>query len=172
MPKRPSQSSAASLKSSRKGMSLFLPMLPNQNDPKYKVSPDASHHVIATIATCIDPRFLAAQFRYWTDRYGEGKFEMPSHAGGAKQFAETAEEGHYGLFDLAIALDKHHAQEIVLVTHEDCAAYGGSKKFGGATEETQFHREQLAKAEQTIRKKFPDIKIVKIFYTFDGPREI
>lgn len=59
-------------------------MLPNPNDKKYKVARNASHYVIATIAICIDPRFLAAQFRYWTDRYGEGNFEMPSHAGGAK----------------------------------------------------------------------------------------
>lgn len=172
MPKQHSQSSAASLKSGRGGKLLSLPMSPNPNDKKYKVARDASHHVIATIATCIDPRFLAAQFRYWTARYGEGKFEMPSHAGGAKQFVETAADGHYGILNLTIALEKHHAQEIVLATHEDCAAYGGSKQFKGFEAEMEFHKKQLAKAEQTILKKFPDVKIVKVFYTFDGPHEI
>ncbi|MDO8600872.1 MAG: hypothetical protein Q7R73_04715 [bacterium] len=136
------------------------------------MSRDASHHVTATVATCIDPRFLPVQFRYWTDRYGEGKFELPSHAGGAKQFAEEKEH-HYGLQNLAIALEKHHAQEIVLVTHEDCAAYGGSTTFGNNfKKELAHHTEELTKAEKRIRTAFPQVKVVKIFYTFDGPREV
>jgi len=130
--KRLSKSGMASLKSNRTEKLLSLPMLLNPHDPKYKVPKDASHHIAATVVTCIDPRFLPYQFRYWTDRYGEGKFELPSHAGGAKQFAEE-QEHHYGLQNLAIALEKHHAKEIVLVTHEDCAAYGGSATFAGAS---------------------------------------
>lgn len=175
MPKQPSQFVGASLKSSRKGKLLSLPMLPDPNDKKYAVPPRSSlHHVVATITGCIDPDFFPKVYRYFCDRYGEGNFEMPQHAGGARQFAEGEDEGvHRGLTDIRIALEKHHAEEVVLLTHEDCAAYGGSVRFGNDfAKELAFHKTELQKAAEKVRAIFPDVRILKIFHTFNGPREI
>lgn len=151
---------------------MFLPIQLNPSDKKYQVARDASHHVKAIAVICIDPRFRDPILRYLADRYGEGNFDVLSHAGGAKQFAEKSEEKSYGLSDIEIGINLHHASEVIHINHEDCGKYGGSKKFKDFDEEFEFHQKQLAKAEQTIWEKFPAIENEKVFYTFDGPREL
>jgi carbonic anhydrase len=60
-----------------------------------------------------------------------------------------------------VPCDLHHAQKIVIINHEDCGAYGGSKKFEGDREaEQQFHVEELQKAKMKILSLYPDREII------------
>ena len=48
------------------------------------------------------------------------------------------------------------------MAHTDCGAYGGSEKFESREQEMEFHRQQLAKAEDVIREEFPAILVKKV----------
>ena len=68
------------------------------------------------------------------------------------------------LSNINISLKLHDPDLIVLVNHEDCGAYGGSKKFASKEEEEQFHEQELDKAQETLSKIIgSDKKIEKIF---------
>ena len=60
--------------------------------------------------------------------------------------------------------DLHHAKKLVIVNHQDCGAYGGSKVFNGdEAAEENFHKEELKKAKAKILQKYPDLEIILVY---------
>jgi len=55
-----------------------------------------------------------------------------------------------------IACRSHSVRTIVLSAHEDCSAYGGSKKIVSKTVEREFHIKQLQQAKDSIAKTLLD----------------
>jgi hypothetical protein len=141
---------------------------------KYKVSKNPIEPVLAIAVRCIDRRFREEITNYLRDRYGKFGFYDPAHAGGIQYLAsDDSEEHHYALVNIHLVLEHYPNAEIVLINHEDCLAYGGSENFKNDTQkEFAFHTEELAKAENLLRATFPNTKIVKVFFTFNGPQEI
>lgn len=82
-------------------------------------------------------------------------------AGGAKNLSSPLEheDKTVVLENIAISIKLHSAKNIILTTHEDCGAYGGSKKFSSQFAETEFHRKELQKAAKFVKKHFPRLRI-------------
>lgn len=84
----------------------------------------------------------------------------------AKLFAWLVGVVAFWAFHLYLSL---HKQEVILVIqHEDCGAYGGSKAFPDAAAEKAFHEEQLRKAEALLRKALPQKRIVTAYVLLSG----
>ena len=63
-----------------------------------------------------------------------------------------------------VPVNLHHAKKIVIVNHQDCGAYGGSRQFkedGDA--EQRFHEKELKKAKEKILAKYPDREVVLVY---------
>ena len=76
-----------------------------------------------------------------------GEYDLISVAGGAKGIVERED---YLFNQMAISCRLHSPENIVLIQHEDCGAYGGTSELGEREED--FQREQLSKAEENIKQ--------------------
>ena len=64
---------------------------------------------------------------------------------------------------IKISINLHKIEGIILAIHKDCGAYAGSKVFKDEEEEYFHHLKELKKASLIIKRKFPKLKIKKIF---------
>lgn len=121
------------------------------------------HACDAVVLCCIDFRFWKETAEFVEKELNIGNFDFPSLPGAAKAINESA-EGDMVSQCISVPIDLHHAQKIVIVNHEDCGAYGGSKKFAGDSEaEQKFHEGELRKAKEKIFTKYPDKEIILVY---------
>jgi carbonic anhydrase len=105
------------------------------------------------IISCSDPRLVV-----WMDKYIRDKKWRPMEVDRiispgvvpAIAWKMTYPEREVHLHNIKLLYDAHHFGEIVLVTHEDCAAIGGSAAFAGQDFEQQEHKQMLILAQQAI----------------------
>lgn len=115
------------------------------------------HTCDALVVTCIDFRFQD-YIDAWT------KQNMPPHSHDRVALAG-------GVFDLGTILGQvdvskrlHDIKKVVLINHEDCGAYG--------KEETHDrHIQDLHKASQAVKEKYPDVVVETCFLHLDGKFE-
>jgi len=67
------------------------------------------------------------------------------------------------LSTFGISVQLHHVKRIVIITHEDCIGYGGSRIFGTHKEEEIYTIKDMKKARRLMRIRFPHLK-VHLFY--------
>ena len=69
---------------------------------------------------------------------------------------------------ISILIQLHHAGRIILTTHIDCGAFGGSSSFLLPELERGIHKSWLRKSKDFLAKKFPKIPIEAYFVDYDG----
>jgi carbonic anhydrase len=122
------------------------------------------HNCEAVVLTCIDFRFWRKTLEFIEEKLGIKIFDFPSLPGAAKAINECVTDNDLAMKCIEVPCDLHQAKKIVIVNHEDCGAYGGSKKFKGDGEaERIFHGEELKKAKEKILKRYPDREIILIY---------
>ncbi|MBI4363564.1 MAG: hypothetical protein HY545_01825 [Candidatus Doudnabacteria bacterium] len=117
-----------------------------------------SHKAQAIVLSCIDFRFRNAVNQF-VEQLGISDFDLKSDAGGVKQIVEKTSAGDWILKNFEIAFDLHDVERVILINHEDCGAYGGSKKFANSKEEINFQNQQLKLAVDILKQKYPDKQI-------------
>ena len=128
---------------------------------KFKYS--GIHSCEAVALSCIDFRFWKETVEFIEKELNIKDFDFPSLPGSAKAINEGEENG-LAFSCISVPVELHHAQKIVIINHEDCGAYGGSKKFDGNKEaEQKFHAEELQKAKEKILAKYPEKKVILIY---------
>ncbi len=129
-------------------------------------SPREHYTADACIVWCFDDRFsalLAAFSKSFKN------VDLVKVAGGAKALAGGASpERDFVLDQVQASIRLHHTKRIILVVHRDCGAYGGAKSFENPDAEKIHHMDQLAAAEEFLKKKIPDASIGSYFADFDG----
>jgi len=78
------------------------------------------------------------------------------------------------LSTFGISVQLHHVKRIVIITHEDCIGYGGSRTFGTHEEEEKYTIKDMKKARKLVRIRFPHLK-VHLFYgkiISEGEKEV
>ncbi len=122
------------------------------------------------IVRCFDDRFRAAFEKFLkAKKIRHADFECV--AGGAKVFAspEKKTDREFLLRELEKSIRLHRTKKVILFTHQDCGAYGGSARFGkDREEEVAFHRREQARARAAIRRRFPAIRIESYFMDSKG----
>lgn len=121
------------------------------------------HACEAVVLSCIDFRFWRETVKFVEDELGIKSFDFPSLPGAAKAVNECAEDD-IALQCVSVPCGLHHVKKIVIINHQDCGAYGGSKEFNGdQTAEQKFHSAELKKAGEKLASKYPDKQIILIY---------
>jgi hypothetical protein len=92
-------------------------------------------------------------------------------AGGAKTLASPRNdfERDFILEQVRMSILLHKTPLVFLMSHSDCATYGGLAAFGGDRErEAAHHKLELNRASQLIKDNFPDIEVRCFFVNFEG----
>ena len=63
----------------------------------------------------------------------------------------------------------HQTKRMFLMSHSDCATYGGLAAFGGDRQrESDHHEQELRRAKELAKANFPELAIQCFFVNFDG----
>jgi len=121
------------------------------------------HSCEAAVICCIDFRFWKETMQFVEEKLGITSYDFPKLPGSTKAVIESTGDDLV-MSCVGVPCDLHHVKKIVVVDHQDCGAYGGSKKFEGDAEaERAFHIEQLQKAREILQAKYPG-KVVILAY--------
>ena len=133
-------------------------------------SPPEAYVADAAVLCCFDQRIRTA-VRKFLDRQGILRPDMIVIAGGAKTLASPRNdfERDFILEQVRLSIRLHQAKRMFLMSHSDCATYGGLAAFGNDREvEAKHHREELRRAADLLRADFPELKVECYFVNFEG----
>jgi len=124
-----------------------------------KIVDMTNQHTCRALAIhCIDFRFQKFLQDYLEGRFPHS-YDRVAVAGGVKNLP---------LEQCEVSIRLHSPKTIALFQHEDCGAYGGSGQFTDSQAEQELQKQELQKAEQALKDKFPGIAVEKFFVSFSG----
>ena len=137
-------------------------------------SPDAPYVADAAVLCCFDYRISTVVRKFLKNQHIE-RFDMIIVAGGAKTLASprTDFEQAFILDEVRTSIKLHQTRRVLVMSHSDCATYGGLAHFkGDRAAEAAHHREELLRAGALVAATFPDISVEPYFVKFDGVWEV
>src|SRR6266403_1283416 len=124
----------------------------------------------AAVLCCFDRRIRLAVNKF-LQRRAILRPDMIVVAGGAKTLASPRNdfERDFILEQVRMSILLHRTERVFLMSHSDCATYGGLAAFGGDhAREADHHKQELLRAAELIRSNFNDIEVECFFVTFEG----
>ena len=137
-------------------------------------SPAGPYVADAAVLCCFDYRISTA-VRKFLKKQGIERADMIVIAGGAKTLASPRNdfERDFILEQVRLSISLHHAKRVLVMSHSDCATYGGLEHFkGDQVAEAEHHREELLRAGELLTTDFPGISVEPYFVKFDGVWEV
>jgi hypothetical protein len=133
-------------------------------------SPPEAYTADAAVLCCFDQRIRLAVNKF-LQRRGILRPDMIVVAGGAKTLASPRNdfERDFILEQVRMSICLHQTRQMFLMSHSDCATYGGLAAFGGdrGKEATQ-HQHELRRAADLVKISFPELDVKCFFVNFDG----
>lgn len=126
------------------------------------------------IIACVDPAIRDALILYFNKKFGRKQYFMPTEIGGVKDLLspDNPEDRKHLLRKMRKAAKVHEFNLIVLVNHSNCGAYRlAGHVFDDRKAEEGFHREEMEKAAEILKKEFPGIP-VKMHYFLKAEQKI
>jgi len=116
------------------------------------------HTCDALIVSCIDFRFQ--KFKHaWLDKNMAGKtYDSIGFSGATKDLKTIIEQ-----LDFSERL--HHYNQVILIHHEDCGAYGKESTY-------DQHVADLQKAKMVINALYPNLQVDMYYLHLDGTFEM
>src|SRR5215467_4343833 len=124
----------------------------------------------AAVLSCFDQRIQQVVNKFLRRR-GILRPDMIVVAGGAKTLASPRNdfERDFILQQVRTSVLLHKTERVFLMSHSDCATYGGLAAFGGNPEtEAAHHQQELRRAAELIKERFPEVRVETFFITFKG----
>ena len=118
----------------------------------------------AAVLCCFDERIRIAVGKF-LQRRGIQRPDMIVVAGGARTLASPRNdfERDFILEQVRMSILLHRTERVFLMSHSDCATYGGLAAFGGSPEkEAAHHRKELRRAAELIKDRFPEVRVVSL----------
>lgn len=137
-------------------------------------SPPEAYVADAAVLCCFDHRISMA-VRKFLKKQGIERADMIIVAGGAKTLASPRNdfEQDFILEQVRMSIRLHQTKRVLVMSHSDCATYGGLANFKGDREvEAAHHRKELLRAGELLTSNFPGISIERYFVKFDGVWEV
>ena len=128
----------------------------------------------AAVLCCFDHRISTA-VRKFLKKQGIERADMIIVAGGAKTLASPRNdfEQDFILEQVRMSIRLHQTKRVMIMSHSDCATYGGLAHFkGDNAAEADHHRGELLRAGELLTSNFPDISVEPYFVRFDGIWEV
>src|SRR3984885_10677652 len=126
----------------------------------------------AAVLCCFDHRISMAVREFLKQQEIE-RVDMIVVAGGAKTLASPRNdyEQDFILEQVRMSIRLHGTKRVLVMSHSDCATYGGLAHFKGDREaEAKHHRGELVRARELITSNFPGISVEPYFVKVDGIR--
>jgi carbonic anhydrase len=118
---------------------------------------------------CMDFRFQDWVPAKVADLTQANSYDLISYAGGALTLgSDDAAEREILLSQIRLSSRLHGINSVVLVDHEDCGAYGGSKAFASSDEELACHKGKMTKARVAIAEQLPHLRVLLSYAWLDG----
>jgi len=137
-------------------------------------SPVAPYIADAAVLCCFDYRISAA-VRKFLKKQAIERPDMIVVAGGAKTLASPRNdfEQDFILEQVRMSIRLHQTKRVLVMSHSDCATYGGLAHFKGDREaEATHHRGELLRAAELLSSTFSTVSVEPYFIKFDGIWEI
>jgi len=133
-------------------------------------SPPDPYVADAAVLCCFDHRISMA-VRKFLRKQGIERADMIIVAGGAKTLASPRNdfEQDFILEQVRMSIRLHQTERVLVMSHSDCATYGGLAHFKGDRDaEADHHRAELLRARDLLTTSFSDISVEPYFVKFDG----
>lgn len=133
-----------------------------------------AHSAKAMLVTCMDFRFHNDAAKYMKDHGYDVNYDKFVLAGVSLGMNQTQKPYWAEALMDHIEMSKtlHHITKVILMDHLDCGAYKTFRPdVKTEEEEIEAHKENLKKAEERIKKRFPEMKIKKRLMHKDGSVE-
>jgi len=137
-------------------------------------SPAAPYVADAAVLCCFDHR-IGTAVRKFLKKQGIERADMIIVAGGAKTLASPRNdfEQDFILEQVRLSIRLHQTKRVLVMSHSDCATYGGLAHFKGDREaEALHHGGELLRAAKLLTANFPGISVEPYFVDFDGISEV
>ena len=137
-------------------------------------SPAEAYVADAAVLTCFDHRVSTA-VRKFLKKQGIERPDMIVVAGGAKTLASPRNdfEQDFILEQIRMSIRLHQTKRVLIMSHSDCATYGGLAHFkGDRVAEAAHHHAELLRAGELVCTNFPGISVEPYFVKFDGVWEV
>jgi hypothetical protein len=128
----------------------------------------------AAVLTCFDHRISTA-VRKFLKKQDIERPDMIVVAGGAKTLASPRNdfEQDFILEQIRMSIRLHQSKRVLIMSHSDCATYGGLAHFkGDRAAEAAHHRDELLRAAKLVSTNFPGVSVESYFVKYDGVWEI
>ena len=120
---------------------------------------------------CKDYRFIQPIQHFVKRRLGIPLYDLKATAGGVRAMLDAPSIVRKWIMkDIDLVHRLHGIRRIIVVQHQDCAAYGGSSRFAGPEDERQFQAVQLQRAKTTLQALCADTRIDLFFARRRGVR--
>lgn len=133
-------------------------------------SPSGPYVADAAVLCCFDHRISTA-VRKFLKKQGIEHADMIIVAGGAKTLASPRNdfEQDFILEQVRMSIRLHKTERVLVMSHSDCATYGGLAHFNGDRDaEAEHHRSELLRARDLLTASFAKISVEPYFVKFDG----
>ena len=137
-------------------------------------SPSGQYVADAAVLCCFDHRISTA-VRKFLKKQAIERADMIIVAGGAKTLASPRNdfEQDFILEQIRMSIRLHQTKRVMVMSHSDCATYGGLAHFkGDKAAEADHHRSELFCAGELLTTSFPGISVEPYFVRFDGIWEV
>ncbi|MBI2099619.1 hypothetical protein HYT45_04430 [Candidatus Uhrbacteria bacterium] len=120
-----------------------------------------SHKAKALLIHCIDFRFIKKIKEWMGSQNLLGVCDEVSLAGAVQNIVSPKNEADKELVlrQIDIAKRLHDIDEVILMNHTDCGAYGGANAFANELAEQEKHELDMREARAIILSKFPELKV-------------
>jgi carbonic anhydrase len=133
-------------------------------------SPADAYTADAAVLCCFDHRISTAVHKF-LKKQGVERPDMIVVAGGAKTLASPRNhfEQDFILEQVRMSIRLHHTKRVIVMSHSDCATYGGLAHFKDDRDaEADHHRTELLRAGDLLTSNFTGITVDPYFVKFDG----
>ncbi len=137
-------------------------------------SPAEPYVADAAVLCCFDHR-ISTVVRKFLRKQGIERPDMIIVAGGAKTLASPRNdfEQDFILEQVRMSVRLHQTKRVLVMSHSDCATYGGLAQFKGDRKaEAEHHRAELQRAAVLLTDNFSDLSVEPYFVKFDGVWEL
>lgn len=114
----------------------------------------------ALVICCKDYRYIQPIQRFVRQQLGIRWYDLKATAGGVRAMLDSPRVvRRWILGDIELVYRLHQVRRVIVVHHEDCAAYGGSAALGDLARQRRFHRTQFQRAARVLRRQFPNLSV-------------
>ena len=133
-------------------------------------APSEAYAADAAVLCCFDQR-INLTLRKFLKAQEIVRPDLIIIAGGAKTLASPRNdfERDFILEQIRLSIQLHKTRRLLVMSHSDCATYGGLANFNGDVDaEALHHAGELARAAEIARTNFPQLEVEGYFVNFKG----